>query len=180
MSLDLTVTGDAEEVADAAPNSFADSFPLPDVLGERAPNVTVDVNATCLLRAALEGEWEQTSGCFSLSVLWDWLARPVSLSLWPLELTLPWDSPEAAARDVVNATTGVVLPASASAAAEDDSATTVDGGLLALAVLLVAVLALAMGVCCAHACSSGSAWCRGAGLWPSPPPKGVRVKLVRV
>jgi hypothetical protein len=60
-----------------------------------ALNATFGLNTTCIGDAIGDLLWGRTvtlEGCGVLSILAAWLARPVRLSVWPLEAELPWDN----------------------------------------------------------------------------------------
>lgn len=70
-----------------------------------ALNATVGLNTTCLGDAIGDLLWGRTvdlDGCGVLSVVAAWLARPVTLSVWPLRAELPWDEIGDAVSDVVS------------------------------------------------------------------------------
>ena len=150
MSLELDIFGDAPEaIVSELPttNRFVDVYELPDLLGQPSPNVSLALNVSCLVNAVANNAWDQASGCAVLDLIWEWLARPVRISLWPFEVELPWLSVEEAARDVVNQTLGV---SSAAVAVEETRG--LRGWSVVLIVLASALVAVAMGVLCAAAC----------------------------
>lgn len=60
-----------------------------------ALNATFGLNTTCIGDAIGDLLWGRTvtlEGCGVLSIIAAWLARPVTVSVWPLEAELPWDN----------------------------------------------------------------------------------------
>ena len=64
-------------------------------IDELQANATISINSTCLGAAFFDlvfGRPVIIQNCGIVSFIAAWLERPVEISVWPLEATLPWSS----------------------------------------------------------------------------------------